>query len=260
MAAAYRSDAARVAETAVRTPAAERWRIVAGRLSSAALIGFLTGAIVGGVGGRIAMFVLRLTSDPSVRGLESDDGFTIGVVSGATAFLVMATAFLGVVGALVNLVIRPWVPPRLRPWTSGIVAGVVGGAAVIRPDGIDFRLLSPVSLAVAMFIALPAAYGFVLAVLVERSFQRPVGRQWRSFVGLAFLLPLLPLPVALGLRSTVVFGGVVAALVALWFLSRSAGLAATWTSPVATWVGRTAVAVLTALAGAALIRDVVAVL
>ena len=260
MAAAYESDAARVVETAARTPAAERRRTVAGRLSSAALIGFLTGAVVGGVGGRIAMLVLRLTSDPSVRGLESDDGFTIGVVSGATAFLVMATEFLGVVGALVYLVIRPWIPSRLRPWTSGIVAGVVGGAVVIRPDGIDFRLLSPVSLAVAMFIALPAAYGCILAVLVERSFRRPAGRRWRSFVGLALLLPLLPLPVTLGLRAPTVFGGVAVAVVGLWLLSRRTGLAATWTSPAVTWLGRTAVAVLTALAGAALIRDVVAVL
>jgi hypothetical protein len=249
-----------VVETAVRRSAAERWRTLAGRLSSAALIGFLTGAIVGGLGGRIAMLVLRLTSDPSVRGMESDDGFTIGVVSGATAFLVMATAFLGVVGALVYLAIRPWLPPRLRPWTSGLVAGVVGGAVVIRPDGIDFTLLSPISLAVAMFIALPAAYGFVLAVLVERSLRRPAGRRWRSFVGLALLVPVLPLPVALGLRSTVVFGVIVAVLVGLWFLSRRAGLAAAWTSPLVTWLGRTVVAVLTALAGMALIRDVLAVL
>jgi len=255
-----RSDASRVVETAVRTPAAERWRTLAGRLSSAALIGFLTGAIVGGLGGRVAMLVLRLTSDPSVRGLESDDGFTIGVVSGATAFLVMATAFLGVLGAVVYLVIRPWIPPRLRPWTSAIFAGVVGGAAVIRPDGIDFRLLSPVSLAVAMFIALPAAYGFVLAVLVERRFERPAGRRWPSFIGLVLLIPLLPLPVTFGIRATTAFGVVVAVVVVIWFLGRGAGLASTWTSPVVTWLGRTAVAVLIALVGAALIRDVVAVL
>jgi hypothetical protein len=249
-----------VGETAVRTPAADRWRAVAGRLSSAALFGFVTGAIVGGVGGRVAMLVLRLTSDPSVRGLESDDGFTIGVVSSETAFLVAATAFLGVVGALVYLLIRPWLPPRLRPWTSGIVAGVMGGAVVIRPDGIDFRLLSPIPLAVAMFIALPAAYGFVLAVLVERSFQRPVGRRWRSLTGLALLLPLLPLPVTLGLRTTIALGVVVAVVVVIWFLGRGAGFVSTWTSPAMTWLGRTAVAVLTALAGAALVRDVVAVL
>jgi hypothetical protein len=254
-----RSDAARVVDTAVRTPAAERWRTGAARLSSAALIGFVTGATVGGVGGRIAMLVLRLTSNPSVLGLQSDDGFTIGVVSSETAFLVTATAFLGVVGAVVYLVIRPWIPSRLRPWASGIVAGVGGGAAVIRPDGIDFRLLSPVSLAVAMFIVLPAAYGFVLAVLVERRFQRPAGRRWHSFIGLALLIPLLPLPITLGLRPSITFG-VIVAVVVIWFLGRGAGLVSMWTSPAVTWLGRTAVAVLTGLAGSALIRDIFAVL
>lgn len=131
---------------------------------------------------------------------------------------------------------------------------------MIRPDGIDFRLLSPIWLAVAMFIALPAAYGFVLAVLVERSFQRQVGSGWRAFVGLLFLVPVLPLPVSLGFRSTVALGIVAVGAVGLWFLSRGRGLAATWTSPAVTWLGRTVVAVLTVLAGAELVRDVVAVL
>lgn len=247
-------------ETAVRTSSTGRWRTLAARLSSAALIGFLTGLIVGGVGGRVAMLVLRLTSDPSVHGLETDDGFTIGVVSGETGFLVTATAFLGVAGALVYLAFRPWIPSRMRPWISGIVAGVVGGAVVIRSDGIDFTLLSPIWLAVAMFVALPAAYGFVLAVLVERSFLRPVGRRWRSFAGLAFLLPLLSLPVALGVRAPIAAGVVVAAAVGLWFLARGSGLASAWTSPAVTWAGRATVAVLTTLAGVELIRDVVAVL
>lgn len=248
-----------VVETAVRR-SAERWRNLAGRLSSAALIGFLTGATVGGLGGRIAMLVLRLTSDPSVRGLESDDGFTIGIVSGATMFLVSATALLGVIGALVYLAIRPWIPPRLRPWTFGLIAGVVGGALVIRPGGVDFTRLSPISLAVAMFIALPAVYGIVLAVLVERSLQRPVGSGWRAFVGLAFIFPLLPLPLSLGLRAPAALGVAVAVVVVIWFLGRDAGFASAWTAPAVTWLGRTAVAVLTAFAAAELVRDVAAIL
>ena len=39
----------------------------------------MAGLLVGGVGGRVAMLLLRLTSDPRLRGLETDDGFTIGV-------------------------------------------------------------------------------------------------------------------------------------------------------------------------------------
>lgn len=249
-----------IGTTARPAPAASGLRVVAGRLSSAALIGFLTGVVVGGLGGRLVMLVLRLTSDPFLRGLETDDGFTIGVVSRETMFLVILTAFLGVVGALVYLAIRPWLPPRVRPWTAGVVAGAVGGAVAIRPDGIDFTLLEPLWLAVAMFIALPAAYGVVLAVLVERSFRRPVGERWRSLIGLPLLLPLLPLPIALGLRGPVQTGVLLAAIPVLWLLSRGRGLASAWTTPVVTWIGRTALAAVTALAVVVLVRDVVAVL
>jgi hypothetical protein len=92
------------------------WRTVLARISVTCAIGALTGAVIGGVGGRLAMFVLRLMSDPSLHGRETDDGFTIGVISGATLFLVGLTAFLGVAGALVYAATRSWVPARLRSW------------------------------------------------------------------------------------------------------------------------------------------------
>jgi len=70
-------------------------------LSLGAAAGGLGGMAIGGVGGRIAMFVLRLTSDDSVRGIESDDGFTIGQFdAGDTSSLLFVTA---VMGAIVGL-------------------------------------------------------------------------------------------------------------------------------------------------------------
>jgi hypothetical protein len=60
-------------------------------LSAVLAAGALTGALIGGVGGRLAMLILRLTSDPSLHGLETDDGFTIGIVSTSTLFLVGLT-------------------------------------------------------------------------------------------------------------------------------------------------------------------------
>ena len=42
------------------------------------LVGLVCGALIGGVGGRLAMFVLRVTSDGSLHGLQTDDDFTIG--------------------------------------------------------------------------------------------------------------------------------------------------------------------------------------
>lgn len=247
-------------ETTVRRSNAARLRAVGGRLSSAAVIGFTTGLIVGGLGGRLAMLALRLTSDASLRGLETDDGFTIGVISGDTLFLLGLTAFLGVLGAVFYVAIRPWLPPGVRPWAFAVVAGAIGGAIVIKPDGIDFTVLEPLWLAVAMFVALPAAYGYVVAILVERSFRRPVDKRWRGLIGLVLVLPVLPFPLTLGLRSPVDIGILIVAILVLVLFARGRGIASTWTSPPASWIGRLGLGTVTVLATVGLIRDAAAIL
>src|SRR5262245_15255045 len=100
------------------------WRIVVGAGSGA-----IAGLLVGGVGGRLAMLLLRLTSSEIVIGLESDDGFEIGVVSLQTFNLLGGmTAFGAVVGVL-YAVVRPAIAPRLRvPIWTGLWT-LLGGAA-----------------------------------------------------------------------------------------------------------------------------------
>jgi len=224
---------------------------VAKPLTAARSAGFVAGLTIGGVGGRLAMFVLRLTSDPALRGLETDDGFTIGVFSGATLFLVFLTAIAGAVGGVAYLAVRAWLPERARPWLFGTLTGVVGGALVIRPDGIDFTLLEPLWLAVVMFVALPASYGVAVSLLAERflasdsAFTGP----WAWVAGLVLLLPL-------GL-----FGpagvAVLAVIVAALFLSRSAPqIGLLWTSAALAWIGRAGLLAVGALAAAALLRDI----
>jgi hypothetical protein len=229
------------------------WRTVLARISVTCAIGALTGAVIGGAGGRLAMLILRLTSDPSLHGRETDDGFTIGVISGATLFLVALTAFLGVAGALVYAATRSWVPARLRPWAAAVVAGAVGGAEVIRPDGIDFTLLEPLPLAVAMFVALPVAYGAALSVLLERSFARPAPKGWPALLGLVLLTPF----VLTGLRAPIALGGL--ALAAAFLFARS-WLEAVWTSRPLTWLARAGILAVTALAVVVLIGDIADVL
>ncbi len=228
---------------------------VARPVAAAVVAGALTGAVIGGIGGRLAMFVLRLTSDPVLRGLKTDDDFTIGIFSAATLFLVIVTTVLGIIGGLVYLVVRGWLPERARPWVFGALTGIVGGAQVIRPGGIDFTLLEPLGLAVAMFIVLPAAYGVAVSLLAERfladdsAFSR--SRAW--IAGLVLLLPL-------GLFG-LVGPAVIAAIVAVVLLCRAAPqIASLWTSPPVTWIGRTGLAAVAIVWGAALVRDVVEVL
>jgi len=125
------------------------------------------GFLIGGVGGRLAMFVLRLTSDPSLKGRLTDDGFEIGSFTGNTFFLVALCTAAGLLGGLFFLVVRGWLPERGRPLMMAAFGGAVGGSVVIHPGGIDFTQLDPLALAIVMFIALPALYGAAMSRLVD---------------------------------------------------------------------------------------------
>src|SRR3954447_16298968 len=85
------------------------WRILVGLAAGA-----LAGLAVGGVGGRLAMLLLRLTSPDSAIGLTSDDGFEIGVFSHRTLLLLRNTAAFGALLGAVYAVVRLALPPRLR--------------------------------------------------------------------------------------------------------------------------------------------------
>jgi len=201
-------------------------------LAAGVAAGFLSGLVIGGIGGRLAMLLLRLTSDPALHGTISDDGFTIGRVSTETLFLLAATAMLGVLGGVVYLFVRSWVPPRIRPWGSAALFGVVGATFALRPGGVDFTLLEPAVLAVAMFVVLPAVFGFVLSRLTERLLRS--SRFRGSWVFLAALLPLVPLALFSGVGAFIAI-----AAVAAWVAARSApGLVTLWTSTAAIWIGR----------------------
>ena len=133
-------------------------------LVAAAIAGFL----VAGIGGRLAMFILRVTSGDRVVGLESDDGFVIGRFTADTFALVLGLTVGGmIVAGPVYAVARLWFPPRWRPPIFASFFGVFGGAVLVHADGIDFTLLSPRMLAVALFVAIPAAFGAVLEPLHE---------------------------------------------------------------------------------------------
>jgi len=225
------------------------------QVAAATAAGFFTGAVIGGIGGRLAMLVLRLTSDPALHGLKTDDDFTIGIFSGETLFLVIVTTVLGVIGGLVYLVVRGWLPEPARPWLFGGLTGIVGGATVIRPGGIDFTLLEPLGLAVAMFIALPAAYGVAVSLLIERflASDSPFSRSKVGVAGLVLLLPLALLgPIGLA---------VVALIVAVVMLGRaSPEIGALWTSPPVVWIGRVGLMAVAIGWGVALVRDLIEVL
>jgi hypothetical protein len=161
------------------------WWVLVGAASGA-----ISGFLIGGVGGRLAMLVLRLTSPSLVSGLTSDDGFEMGIVSFKTVNLLLGMAALGTINGVLYAALRSSIPRSLRLPLWSLVAAALGGATIVHEDGVDFSLLEPVALAVVLFILLPGLAAAVVVVLVERFVGRGFDasrRLARVMVGAAFL-------------------------------------------------------------------------
>jgi len=130
--------------------------------------GAIAGALVGGVGGRLAMLLLRVTSPDNVVGMTSDDGFEIGVVTFDTLQLVLAMALLGGINGVLYAALRGAIPARLRLPLWAVLAAALGGANIVHEDGVDFTVLEPAAVAIALFVLLPGAAAALVVVLVER--------------------------------------------------------------------------------------------
>lgn len=129
--------------------------------------GVVAGVAWGGIGGRIAMRVVMLTSSTSVRGVTSDDGFEIGVLSGATVFLVVFGAVLGgLAGVCVGLLRTALVGSTVVVASGiGVAVGLGAGGAIVHTGGVDFRFLEPLWLTVGLFVVLPGAWGASVVAL-----------------------------------------------------------------------------------------------
>ncbi|MBI5157269.1 MAG: hypothetical protein HZA58_04560 [Acidimicrobiia bacterium] len=171
----------------------KRWGVVLARFGRIALAGAIAGAAAGllwgGIGGRIAMRVIFLTSDSSLSGLQSDDDFTIGQFTSATMFLVMSTTIIGGFVGPVLALLRSAVRDRTVIVATGfaVAAGAFIGGIIVHADGIDFRLLEPLTLTVGLFVLIPAGAAFT-GVFVLDHLLRPNGRIARLPAGLAMAI------------------------------------------------------------------------
>jgi hypothetical protein len=124
----------------------------------------------GGIGGRIAMRVVVLTSNGRVRGVSSDDGFEIGTISSATMFLLIFATILGGIAGFGVGIIRMVTSGPIWAVAIGVslAAAAFAGAGIVHADGVDFRLLGPLWLTVGLFVLIPALWGATVVVATER--------------------------------------------------------------------------------------------
>jgi len=143
------------------------WRVLVG-LGAGGIAGFA----VGGIGGRLAMLLLRLTSPPDAIGVISDDGFEIGVVSSSSITFAFQMTMIGGINGVLYAGVRTVLPGRLRLplWTA--FGAMLGGANVVHEDGVDFTVLEPALLAIVLFALLPGVASALVVVLAERWSER----------------------------------------------------------------------------------------
>ena len=202
------------------------------------------------------MALLRGTSSPALRGSLTDDGFVIGRVSAQTLFLLGVTTGLGMAGGLLYLIVRGWIPPRWRIPSMVVFFGLVGGGGIIGTDGVDFTKLSPLPLAVAMFVAIPMAYGAVMPLLVERLLREGSVLRKGRWGWLAGFIGLAPLVLA-----NVIGILVLLAALAVFVVRRAwPEASAAWRSRGVTWIGRALLVAAAVAGGAGLVSDAVEIL
>jgi hypothetical protein len=176
-----------------------RLRVLAG----AAAVGLVVAGVIGGIGGRLAMRLLVLTSDEGLKGAITDDEAVVNQFTlGGTLSLIAFISLAGVALAWMYVGARSCLPSsrRLRASVWSALLWSVAGSTIYEPDGFDFRELEPAWLGVLLFSAIFVAMGSLLAIGVERAILR-----WPSS-NAAIALPLAPLAVMFPLYA----GGVLA--------------------------------------------------
>ena len=234
-----------------RWPSAAQMERVGRRLAVATVAGALSGLLVGGIGGRLAMMLLvRLA--PETTGVLSDDGFLIGqfTLSGTLNLLALGTV-LGVLGGGIYFIVRGlMIGPRwFQVLSISLGPAVVVGALLVHPEGVDFTLLRPRWLAIALFVAIPGLYAVFLTVICERWLQ-PDGRFQKAARPAALAPLILWLPIAPGLLV-----GVLGWLV-LELLRRQAATRALVEDPWGPWLARLALTVIFGLFLTELVQNV----
>lgn len=117
------------------------------------------------------MRILAL-ADSDARGTLTEAGNRVGeITAGGTLALILFVGIpVGLAAGLLVFLVRRWLPSRLvwRGLALSLVLLALLAGTVIDADNVDFLILEPAGLAVALFGALFFLAGYALAVLADR--------------------------------------------------------------------------------------------
>ena len=145
------------------------------------LAGLICGIVFFGLGGRVLMRVSALLN-PEQQGQRTENGNVIGEVTldGTLELILFAGVFGGFLAGFVWVIVREWLPASgwRRILLAGGAATCLGSFGMLTEENLDFRILSPPALHLAMFLLLIGGAGVGIAIadpLLDRVLPRGRG-------------------------------------------------------------------------------------
>jgi hypothetical protein len=154
------------------------------------LAGLLAGLLVAGVGGRIVMRAAALLV-PDAAGRLTENGNRIGEITlpGTLALVIFGGLFFGLAGAVLWVVVSPWIPGGrwARALLSMPVAVSLTGMLLIQAENPDFAVLQHDATTVLLLLALVAVAGLAMAGFDSWLDRRLPGKAAPSWVDPIYL-------------------------------------------------------------------------
>ncbi len=177
------------------------WRVLNQELRQISILGLasvVSGGLVGGLGGRLAMTISARAAGTDMAGRLTENGNTIGVftVGGTIALVVFVGLLGGMLGSVGVVAADPWLrwAGPFKGLGYGVVALTFLGYQTF--DSVDFVILEPAALNVGMFLVLLLGFGLVVVGIARVLGRRlpeaadQVQAGWALFVALGSI-PLL---------------------------------------------------------------------
>ena len=223
-----------------------------------------SGVLVGGVLGRIVMRISALAAGPEMVGRVTENGNRVGefTIVGTIILIVLVGGLFGVAGSVMVVGSDPWL--RWMGPLQGLGFGLV--ALAVSGDGspfnsVDFFILEPRALNVAMFVGLHFAFGFVVSGLYwvfDRTLPPAADREQIGYlivtalggIGLLLVIALFTVPSFCGCEPDYGFLAIILLMVASTAVRHASTFMKaipTWVVPTTTIIGYSSLALLLAI-------------
>ncbi len=161
--------------------------------------GLAAGLLVAGLGGRLVMRILAATSGDRAQGRLTEADEVVGEITfgGSLGFVVFVGLLLPAGASFIYLAARRFLPGPA--WIGGIIYGLLllatfGVDDPLSSDNVDFKILRPLPLAVALVVVTALLFGVTFAALAARldsSMGRIADHGWAGKIGYASLIALV---------------------------------------------------------------------